>query len=108
MNARADMHVAPAVRRWAARLGLAFAVAIGLGYVPSALLRRDPRAIKLDQQLDDLHAQARDLAAGNAVLERDIVRLRTDVGAIEEHARADLGLVYPDEIVVRVRREPAP
>lgn len=102
------MHVAPAVRRWATRLGLALVVAIGIGSLPAEALRRDPRAVKLEHQLGDLRAQARDLATGNAELTREIVRLRTDVAAIEDHARADLGLVYPDEIVLRVRPAGAP
>ena len=108
MNRLADTHVAPALRRWAARLGLALVVAIGIGYVPGALMHRDPRTAKLEQQLEELDGQARDLAAGNAALARDVERLRSDVGAIEERARADLGMVYPDEVVFRVRRGTAP
>lgn len=30
----ADMHEAPALRRWGVRLGLALVVAIAIGYVP--------------------------------------------------------------------------
>jgi cell division protein FtsB len=96
------MHVAPALRRWATRLGLAIVVAILIGYVPGEALRRDPRALKLETQVHQLDDEARDLAAGNAALAREIEALRTDVGAIEDHARADLGMVYPDEIVFRV------
>ncbi len=99
------MHEAPAVRRWAVRLGLALVVAIAIGYLPGGLLRRDPRALKLEAQRDDLDAQARELAAGNAALLRDIEALRGDVHAIEARARADLGMVYPDEVVLRVVRE---
>jgi cell division protein FtsB len=98
----ADMHVAPALRRWATRLGLAIVVAILIGYVPGEVLRRDPRAIKLEAQVHQLDGESRDLAAGNAALAREIEALQTDVGAIEDHARADLGMVYPDEIVFRV------
>jgi cell division protein FtsB len=100
----ADMHVAPPMRRWVVRLGLALFVAIGIGYLPGQMLRRDPRAIKLAAQLAELRAEAKVLAAGNATLLREIEALRTDVGAIETRARADLGMVYPDEIVLRVRR----
>ena len=96
------MHEAPAVRRWAVRLLLALVVAIAIGYLPGGLLRRDPRALKLEAQIADVDAQARALAAGNAALVRDIEALRTDVHAIEDRARADLGMVYPDEIVMRV------
>jgi len=98
----ADMHVAPALRRWATRLGLAIVVAILIGYLPGEALRRDPRAVKLEGQVHQLDDQARDLAAGNAALAREIEALRSDVGAVEDHARADLGMVYPDEIVLRV------
>ena len=91
------------------RLGLAVAIAIAIGYLPGQLLRRDPRAEKLEGQLQTLQAEARSLAAGNASLYREVQALRTDVGAIEDRARADLGMVYPDEIVLRVRRsEPLP
>lgn len=102
MKTLADMHVAPALRRWATRLGLAIVVAILIGYLPSEALRRDPRALKLEGQVHQLDARARDLVSGNAALAREIEALRTDVGAIEDHARADLGMVYPDEIVLRV------
>ena len=99
------MHVTPAVRRWGIRLGLAVVVAIAIGYLPGGLLRRDPRALKLEQQLAEQQAEARELVAGNARLARDIDALREDVHAIENHARIDLGMVYPDEIVMRIRHE---
>lgn len=102
----ADMHVPPAVRRWGARLGLAIVVATVIGYAPGQILRRDPRSAKLRAQLDELGAEITTLAAANAALRRDIRALRSDVGAIEERARADLGMAYPDEIVIRVE-EPA-
>ena len=98
----ADLHVGPAGRRWIARIGLAVVIAIGIGYVPGQLLRRDPKAIELTTEIDKLDAEARSLADGNAAIRRDIDALRTDVHAIEAHARADLGMVYPNEIVIRV------
>jgi cell division protein FtsB len=104
----ADMHVAPPLRRWLTRLGLALLVAIAIGYVPGQLMRRDPRAQKLAAQLEAARAEARELAAQNAALYRDVHALRTDVGAIEDRARSDLGMVYPDEVVLRVRREDKP
>ena len=99
------MHEAPALRRWGMRLGLALIVAIAIGYLPGQALRRDPRAVKLEEQLDELRAHAREVAAGNAVLARDVEALRTDVHAIEDRARADLGMVYPDEVVLEVRHD---
>lgn len=102
----ADMHSPPALRRWGIRLGLAVVVAIAIGYLPGEILRDDPRAAKLRGQIDELEQEARALAATNAALLREIRALETDVGAIEDRARADLGMVYPDEIVLRVPEDP--
>jgi len=96
------MHIPPALRRWSVRLVLAIVVATVIGYLPGQILRRDPRTAKLREQLDALDAEARALAAGNAALRREIRGLATDVRAIEDRARADLGMVYPDEIVFRL------
>lgn len=98
----ADSYVAPASRVWGMRLVLAVVVAIAIAYVPGQVMRRDPRTVKLERQLDELATESRALQAVNADLERDIEALRTTVGAIEDRARADLGMVYPDEIVLRV------
>jgi cell division protein FtsB len=96
------MHIPPALRRWSVRLVLAVVVATVIGYVPAQVLRRDPRTVKLREQIDALDAEARTLAAGNAALRREIRGLATDIGAVEERARADLGMAYPDEVVFRV------
>ena len=88
----------------AARYGDA---AIAIGYLPGQLMRRDPRAEKLTEQLEALRVEARELAGVNAALYREVNALRTDVGAIEDRARGDLGMVYPDEVVLRVRRDEA-
>lgn len=104
----ADMHVSPAFRRWGARFALAVIIAIAIGYVPGQVVRRDPRAAKLEAQIEQLAAEAREVGARNAALRRDIAALRTDVTAIEDRARADLGMVYPDEIVLRLPQEPGP
>ena len=85
---------------------LAIVVAVGIAYVPGQVMRRDPRTVKLERQLDELAVEARALRAGNADLVRDIEALRSSVGAVEDRARADLGMVYPDEIVLRVERKP--
>ena len=87
---------------------LAIVVAIALGYVPGEIARRDPRAAKLQAQLEQLEGDARTLAAGNAALVREVEALRTDVRAIEDRARADLGMVYPDEIVLNVQHGAQP
>lgn len=96
------MYVRPAFRRWSLRCGLAVLIAIAIGYVPGQVARRDPRAAKLEVQIEELTAEGRALATRNAALRREIAALRTDVGAIEDRARADLGMVYPDEIVLRL------
>jgi cell division protein FtsB len=100
------MHVPSAIRRWSARFGLALIVAIAIGYLPGQVLRKDPRTAMLHAQLDELDAEARDLSEHNAALMREIEALRTDVNAIEDHARGDLGMVYPDEVVLRVQGTP--
>jgi cell division protein FtsB len=87
-------------------LVLAAVVAVGIAYVPGQVMRRDPRTVKLERQLDELEVEARALRAVNADLARDIDALRSSVGAIEDRARADLGMVYPDEIVLRVEVTP--
>jgi cell division protein FtsB len=104
----ADSHEAPALRRWVTRLVLAIVVAIAIGYVPGQLMRRDPRAEKLSEQLEAARVEASELAVRNAALYREVNALRTDVGAIEDRARGDLGMVYPDEVVLRVRRDGTP
>lgn len=108
MKHLADMHVAPPLRRWLTRFGLALVVAVAIGYVPGQLMRRDPRAAKLTEKLEATRAEARELAAENAALYREVNALRTDVNAIEDRARGDLGMVYPDEVVLRVRRDGTP
>ena len=101
----ADMHVPPALRRWSARFALAVLIAIAIGYLPGQVVRRDPRAAKLEVQIEQLTAEARQVAARNATMRRQIAALRSDIGAIEDRARADLGMVYPDEIVLRLPAE---
>lgn len=77
-------------------------IAIAIGYVPGQVARRDPRAGKLEAQIEELTAEAREVATRNAALRRDIAALRSDVRAIEDRARTDLGMVYPDEVVLRI------
>jgi cell division protein FtsB len=100
------MYVRPAFRRWGVRCALAIAIAIAIGYVPGQIARRDPRAGKLEAQIEEITAEARQVAARNAALRRDIAALKSDIGAIEDRARADLGMVYPDEIVLRLPQAP--
>jgi cell division protein FtsB len=101
------MHIPPALRRWSVRLVLAVVVATVIGYLPGHVLRRDPRTAKLREQVDALDVETRALAAGNAALRREVRGLQSEIGAIEDRARADLGMVYPGEVVFRVEARPA-
>jgi hypothetical protein len=101
------MYIPPALRRWGVRFGLAVLIAIAIGYVPSQVVRRDPRVGRLEAQLAQLTAEARDVAVQNAALRREIAALRSDVGAIEDRAREDLGMAYPDDLVLRLPQDPA-
>ncbi len=76
---------------------------VSIGYLPGEVLRRDPRRAKLEAQLEDLDREARELTDRNAQLVRQIRALQTDVGAIEDRARSDLGILYPNELVIRVQ-----
>ena len=100
------MYVQPAFRRWGVRCALAVAIAIAIGYVPGQVARRDPRAAKLEAQIEELTAEAREVAARNAALRREIAALKSDIGAIEDRARTDLGMAYPDEVVLRLQAAP--
>lgn len=106
-NVLADMHVPPAARTWGARIGLSIVVAIVIGYLPGHVLRRDARTVKLEAQIGELDTEAKALEAQHARLVREIEAVRSDVGAIEDRARADLGMVYADEIVLNIAPTPS-
>lgn len=97
-----DMHVAPATRRWGTRLSLALAVAVLIGYVPSQILARDPRVPSLRSQVHGLEREIELVEQKNLRMVREIEALRTDVHTIESRARAELGMVYPNELVLRI------
>jgi cell division protein FtsB len=96
------MHVAPATRRWGTRLGLALAVAIAICYVPAQVLARDPRVPGLRRQVEEHEQQIEQVERHNLQMMREIQALRGDLVTIERRARADLGMVYPNELVVRL------
>ena len=100
------MHVPPAIRTWSTRLGLAVIVAIVIGYLPAQVLSRDSRTVMLEAQLGALAAEEHQLTVHNAALILAIEAMRSDVGAVEDRARADLGMVYPGELVLRVPLPP--
>jgi cell division protein FtsB len=98
------------LKRWAARVGLALVLAMSLAYVPYRLL--DPvgarRVTELERELRDGRARGERLRAENDELRREIAGLRDDPAAIEDAAREDLGMVRPDEIVLRIERRRSP
>ena len=98
-----DMHVPPVWRRWTTRVGLALGVAVAIAYLPYHLTGSDDdRVLRLRDQLASRRAEIHRLEAANARLLREIDALRSDVGAIEDRARDELGMVYPGEVVLRV------
>lgn len=99
----ADMHVPPALRRWSIRLVLALVIAAAIAWVPGG---DDARAAHLRRQLDGLRDEIVALKARNARLAAEVEALRTDPSAIEAHARDELGMVYPGEIVLRLEGTP--
>ncbi|MEZ4368395.1 MAG: septum formation initiator family protein [Kofleriaceae bacterium] len=60
----------------------------------------------LRAQLEASRAELRELSTRNARLASEVEALRTDVTAIEAHARDELGMVYPGELVLRIERTP--
>jgi len=104
----ADMHVPPAWRRWIARVSLAIGVALAVAFVPWQLGGGGERAARLDAQLERVEEEARLLEEDNARKAHEIRALRTDPQAIEDHARDDLGMVYPGELVLRLPKVQAP
>lgn len=99
-----DMHVAPATRRWGARLSLALALAAAIGYIPSQVLARDARVPGLQRQVEEFEHEISGIEARNLTMIREIEALRADVRSIERRARMDLGMVYPHELVLRLPR----
>jgi cell division protein FtsB len=99
----ADMHVPPALRRWAVRLALAFAVALAIAYAPG---NSESQALHLRHQLEDTRRETRELEAANARMAAEVEALRTDAQAIEARARNELGMVFPGEIVLRLEAAP--
>lgn len=94
----------PRARRWAARVGLAAALAASLAYVPYRLL--DPASARtvaaMRAELERTRARQRELAEQNAEFRRDIDGLRADPRAVEDVARDELGMLRPDEIAIQI------
>ena len=94
----------PVRRRWLGRFVLACGCAAGLAALPVATDGdKDGEIARLGEELDDVRARIVDRRAVNSRLRRDISALKNDSRAIERAARDQLGLVYPSELVVRIR-----
>ncbi|MCB9561730.1 MAG: septum formation initiator family protein [Kofleriaceae bacterium] len=101
----ADMHVPPAWRRWLSRAAVALVIALVVAWVPWRASAGD-RIERLRAQLAQTRDESAELEQANAHLEREIRGLRSDPEIIEEHARDELGMVYPGELVIRVQGSP--
>jgi len=99
----ADMHVSPDLTRWTIRVVLALVVAGAIAWVPSG---SDERAMRLREQLRALGDEAVELRASNRGLASEVEALRSDRRAIEDHARDELGMVYPGEMVLKLESAP--
>ncbi len=89
---------------WIKRLLYAAVLVGALVYVPIRVYRSDGfvRWRRMQDEVADLDRDNAELERKNQELRRDVRRLRHDLDAIGAVARDDLGLVGPDEIVIRV------
>jgi cell division protein FtsB len=81
---------------------------LALAYIPYHVYARSglARMLVLRRDLASLRARNAQLAADNDRLAREAEALRSDPGAIERVARAELGWVRPGEIIVDLTPEP--
>jgi cell division protein FtsB len=84
-------------------------VTVALGYIPYHVYARSglARTLVLRRDLAALRARNAQLAADNERLGREAEALRSDPGALERVARAELGWVRPGEIIVDLTPAPA-
>jgi cell division protein FtsB len=89
-------------KTWAGRVLAALVVTSLLAYIPYHVYARSglARTIALGRDLASLRARNDELSAENERLAREADGLRSDLGAVERVARAELGWVRPGEIVV--------
>ena len=96
-------------KTWVGRILAAAAVTFALGYIPYHVYARSglARTLLLRRDLKALHTHNVDLRAEIERLAREADALRSDLGAIERVARAELGWVRPGEIIVDLSRPPS-
>jgi cell division protein FtsB len=95
-------------KTWVGRILAAAAVTFALVYIPYHVYSRSglARTLMLRRDLQALRAQNASLQAQNERLAREADALRSDLGAVERVARAELGWVRPGEIIVDLSRSP--
>ena len=95
-------------KTWVGRIVAAAAVTFALGYIPYHVYARSglARTLLLRRDLAGLRGHNADLRAENDRLTREADALRSDLGAIERVARAELGWVRPGEVIVDLSRPP--
>jgi cell division protein FtsB len=98
----------PRWQRWALRMAMATALAIALAYLPYRLLdgASARKAQALREQYQRTVAATRVLAEENERLRHQIDALKSDVSAIEDIAREELGMVRPGEVIIRLEEAP--
>ena len=97
-----DKYVPPRWQRWS-RVVLATAViAVFIGYILFRLFARDLCVLKVARELQVQQAVAAELTASCARKREQVEALRTSIAAIEDRARGELGMAYPNEMLLRV------
>ena len=92
---------------WATRIGLAFALAVALGYGPHRAAGSAEHQIEtLERQLAETREATEQTRRDNARLRERVRALKDDPQAIEDLARRELGLVRPGEVVIDLGRAP--
>lgn len=66
-----------------------------------------PYVLSLQSQLDEQQAVNEAARQRNTQLQAEVSDLKEGLEMVEEKARAELGMVKPDEILVHVSRSPA-
>ena len=86
------------------RIVLASVLATGLAYFPYRLLDGSGarRASELRAQYERARAASQALKEENVQLRRQIAALENDQSALTDIARNELGLVFPDELIIRI------
>ncbi len=98
------MYLPKRVSIWLWRLAAAGVIAAALGYIPYRVYGSEGYVHyrTLVKQVAELSRSNAAMAAENAHLADEIVRMRDDLDAIAGVARDELGMVGPGEIVIKI------